>query len=122
MRLTGLLALLLFILIVFFVAPAASIAQTANTIVTAKPSEQSASLHSTDGTALDLARRGLFGSEFERDGVCYTMRTYIMAREDRDSDATRMVRATRCLPAWKLELKTATTPTRQGKDDTPLTR
>ena len=45
-----------------------------------------------------------------------------MAREDKDSDATRMVRATRCLPSWKLEFKTAVTPMHQGKDDTPLTR
>src|ERR1700741_3391047 len=118
MRLTGLLALLLFILIVFFAAPAASFAQTANTLVTAKSSEHPAILQSMDGSALDPVRHGLLGSEFERDGVCYTMRTYIMAREDKNSDATRMVRATRCLPAWKLEFKTAVTPMHQGKDDT----
>jgi hypothetical protein len=45
--------------------------------------------------------------ELERDGVCYTMRTYVMAREERDSDATRLVRYTKCLPAWKLQYKTA---------------
>jgi hypothetical protein len=122
MRLTGLLALLIFILIVFFAAPAASFAQSANTIIAAKPSEHSEMLLSMDGTLVDMGRHGRFASEFERDGVCYTMRTYIMAREDQDSDATRMVRATRCLPAWKLEFKTAVTPMHQGKDDTPLTR
>ena len=122
MRLTGLLALLIFILIVFFAAPAASFAQSANTIIAAKPSAHSEMLLSMDGTLVDMGRHGRFASEFERDGVCYTMRTYIMAREDQDSDATRMVRATRCLPAWKLEFKTAVTPMRQGKDDTPLTR
>jgi hypothetical protein len=78
-------------------------------------------MQAMDGTLADLARRARFGSEFERDGVCYTMRTYVMAREDKDSDATRMVRATRCLPSWKLEFKTAVTPMHQGKDDTPLT-
>jgi hypothetical protein len=122
MRLTGLLALLIFILIVFFAAPAASFAQSANTIIAPKPSEHPEMLLSMDGTLVDRGRHGRFGSEFERDGVCYTMRTYIMAREDQDSDATRMVRATRCLPAWKLEFKTAVTPMHQGKDDTPLTR
>lgn len=122
MRLTGLLALLLFILIVFFAAPAASFAQTASTNLAAASSEQSRALRAMDGTLADLARRAGFGSEFERDGVCYTMRTYVMAREDKDSDATRMVRATRCLPAWKLEFKTAVNPMRQGKDDTPPTR
>jgi hypothetical protein len=122
MRLTGLLALLLFILIVFFAAPAASFAQTTSTIITAKTATLSAALQPNDDTLADLARRARFGSEFERDGVCYTMRTYVMAREDKDSDATRMVRATRCLPAWKLEFKTTITPAHQGKDDTPLTR
>jgi len=122
MRLTGLLALLLFILIVFFAAPAASFAQTATANVASASSEQSRALQAMDGTLADLARRARFGSEFERDGVCYTMRTYVMAREDKDSDATRMVRATRCLPSWKLEFKTAVTPMHQGKDDTPLTR
>lgn len=122
MRLTGLLALLLFILIVFFVASAASFAQTANTIIVTKTATPSPALQSNDNTFADLVPRAHFGSEFERDGVCYTMRTYVMAREDKDSDATRMVRATRCLPSWKLEFKTAITPMHQGKDDTPLTR
>lgn len=121
MRLTGLLALLLFILIVFFAAPAASFAQTTSTIITAKTATLSAASQPNDDTLSDLARRSRFGSEFERDGVCYTMRTYVMAREDKDSDVTRMVRTTRCLPSWKLEFKTAVTPIRQGKDDTPLT-
>jgi hypothetical protein len=121
MRLTGLLALLLFILVLFFAAPAASFAQTASANVTTTSSEQSP-LQAMDGTLADIGRRARFGSEFERDGVCYTMRTYVMAREDKDSDTTRMVRATRCLPAWKLDFKTAVTPRHQGKDDTPLTR
>lgn len=121
MRLTGLLALLLFILIVFFAAPAASFAQTTTTIITTKSATLSAALQPNDDTLADLARRARFGSEFERDGVCYTMRTYVMAREDKDSDVTRMVRATRCLPSWKLEFKTTVTPMHQGKDDTPLT-
>lgn len=122
MRLTGLLALLLFILIVFFVAPAASFSQSSSASIAASAPRQSEILSSMDGSLADVARRARLGSEFERDGVCYTMRTYVMAREDKDSDATRMVRATRCLPSWKLELKTAVTPMRQGKDDTPPTR
>jgi len=122
MRFTGLLALLLFILIVFFAAPAASFGQTANAITTARTATLSAALQPNDDTFADLDRHTRANTEFERDGVCYTMRTYVMAREDKDSDATRMVRATRCLPSWKLEFKTATTPMRQSKDDTPLTR
>ena len=122
MRLAGLLVLLLFILILLFAAPAASFAQTANITVTARTATLSAALQPNDDTLSDLARHARVSSEFERDGVCYTMRTYVMAREDKDSDATHMVRATRCLPAWKLEYKTTVTPMHRDKDDIPLTR
>jgi hypothetical protein len=39
--------------------------------------------------------------------VCYTMRTYIMVREDRDSDVTRRDGYVTCQPAWKFEVRTA---------------
>jgi len=110
MRLTSLLALLLLILILFFASSAASFAQTATPDPSAKPAEKTEISRFTSDTLADLARRARSGSEFERDGVCYTMRTYVVAREDKDSDVTRMVRATRCLPAWKLEFKSAVTP------------
>ncbi len=38
---------------------------------------------------------------------CATMRTYIVAREERGSDATRVVGYARCLPAWRFQLRTA---------------
>lgn len=107
MRLTGLLAVLLFILIVFFAAPAASFAQE-----TSSPHSQS-SFHSKSPEELLKAMRDFDardGLELERDGVCYTLRTYVVARDERDSDSTHMVRATRCLPAWRLQFKTATEP------------
>ena len=50
--------------------------------------------------------------DYERDSVCYTMRTYVMAREDKVSDATRMARYRICLPSWKVDLKTAIAPTK----------
>jgi hypothetical protein len=106
MRLTGLLAVLLFILIVFFAAPAASFAQVA-------PSPEAS--HSKSPDELFKAMRSFDardGLEVERDGVCYTLRTYVMARDERDSDSTHMVRVTRCLPAWRLQFKTATEPVR----------
>lgn len=118
MRLTGLLALLLFILILFFAAPAASYAQTA-TYPAAGMSQKATTSQRLDNTFADLAHRARAGSEFERDGVCYTMRTYVMAREDKDSDATHVVRATRCLPAWRLEFKTAVEPGHRTGDDSP---
>ena len=41
------------------------------------------------------------------DDVCYTMRTYVVARDSKDSDSTHHVRATTCLPGSRLRLKTA---------------
>jgi hypothetical protein len=105
MRITGLLVLLLFFLIVF-AAPAASYAQTAATNVAAAASDDAST--TLDRALRELARRD--GTQIERDGVCYTMRTYVMAREEKDSDVTRMVRMTRCMPANKLEFKSAVQP------------
>ena len=109
MRLTGLLAILLFLLIVFFAAPAASFAQTAG----------NAGRHpAVSDKSLDELLDGLKSSadqdvwELERDGVCYTMRTYVVAREERDSDTTRVVRETRCLRGSRVQFKTATEPER----------
>lgn len=131
MRLTGLLALLLFFLIVFFAAPAASNAQTvqapAATMNSNGPSTENVPPSgpfrvATDSPTIDrplVLRQPLMDHggdmvlrDYERDGVCYTMRTYVMAREDRDSDATRMARYRKCLPSWKVDLKTATAPMR----------
>ena len=39
--------------------------------------------------------------------LCYTMRAYIMVREDRDSDVTRRDGYVTCHPAWKFEVRTA---------------
>ena len=41
----------------------------------------------------------------ERDNVCYTMRSYIVARENRDSDSTKLVGYSTCQPSSKYELK-----------------
>jgi hypothetical protein len=106
MRITGLLVLLLFFLIIF-AAPAASYAQTAATNVAAAGASDDAST-TFDRALRELARRD--GTQIERDGVCYTMRTYVMAREEKDSDVTRPVRVTRCLPSSKLEFKSAIQP------------
>jgi hypothetical protein len=115
MRITGLLALLLFLLIVFAV-PAASYAQTPSTDA-AQPAANSATTTDFTRALRDFTRGD--GTQLERDGVCYTMRTYVMAREDKDSDVTRMVRTTRCLPASKLEFKTAVQPVRDAEDARP---
>jgi len=102
MRITGLLVVLLFILIFFFAAPAASYAQTA----TADKADASPSV-TFDRTLRDFLRGD---GTLERDGVCYTMRTYKVARDDKDSDVTHPVRVTRCMPSSRMELKSAVAP------------
>jgi hypothetical protein len=37
--------------------------------------------------------------------VCYTMRSYIVAREDRDSDSTRLVGYSTCQPSSNYEMR-----------------
>jgi hypothetical protein len=127
MRLTGLLAVLLFFLIVFFAAPAASYAQTPAPAADSKTEvmqgdnvrieRQLVGNAAPEGDrpivmAQPLLEHGgdMVFRDYSRDGTCYTMRTYVMAREDKDSDTTRMVRYQKCLPSWKLDLKTAIAP------------
>jgi len=111
MRITGLLAFLLLVLILFFAAPAASYAQSA-TSANAAPS--AADRADFDPTVRNFMRGD--GAQLERDGVCYTMRTYKVVREEKDSDVTYPVRVTRCLPATKLEFKSAVAPVRSEDD------
>lgn len=133
MRLTGLLALLLFVLIVFFAAPAASYAQTSSTTVIEiqkADSSHAVSPHKPKGDIGQLSDYPLVASqplvEHEGDLVmqlpsgdpsqettlgddysCFTMRSYIMARDDKDSDATHLVRKVKCTPARKFSVKSA---------------
>jgi len=134
MRLTGLLALLLFVLIVFFAAPAASFAQTSNptamkpespdannlAILSNKPQVDRGQLsehplvasqplveHNGDMVlrepSRDLSPEASLGDDFS----CFTMRSYIMARDDKTSDATHLVRQVKCTPARKFSVKSA---------------
>jgi hypothetical protein len=102
MRLTGLLAILLFLAIVFFAAPAASYGQTADSVAPA--ATISPEISKRIEMSPRLTRRTF--SEERRDGVCYTMRTYIVARESRDSDVTVPKSYQECLPEWKLQMRT----------------
>jgi hypothetical protein len=108
MRLTGLLAVLLFIVIVFFAAPAASYAQAPAD--QDRPVFHDKSADESLQAMRDFAARS--GWELERDGVCYTLRTYVMARDEKDSDSTHAVRVTRCLPGNRIQFKTAVAPER----------
>ena len=131
MRLTGLLGLLLFFLILFFAAPAASYAQTAKL-----PAAKTASADSKQpvdscdqpqmkrvdrlSRSCQVDRQLILGQPLvshdgdlvlrespENDGLCYTMRTYRMAREDKTSDVTHLVRQAKCTSARMFGFKTA---------------
>lgn len=115
MRITGLLVILLLILILFFVAPAASYAQTAPSV---KPAVSSDGKEAPARPFQNFLRGD--GTQLEMDGICFTMRTYVVARDDKDSDVTRPVRVTRCLPATKLEFKSAVAPVRSEDEGREL--
>jgi hypothetical protein len=53
----------------------------------------------------DLRTLGSIHIEEKRDSVCYTMRSYIVARENRDSDSTKLVGYSICQPSSKYELR-----------------
>jgi hypothetical protein len=126
MRLIGLLALLLFV-IVFFAAPAASYAQTAGSpaavpdnpkadsgsTVPDQPSPEPVAPSSTDRALYarqPLMEHGgdlVFRETEENDGLCYSLRTYVMARDDKSSDATHLARKIKCTPARKFGIKSA---------------
>jgi|SRR5215469_9998032 len=130
MRLTGLLALLLFVLIVFFAAPAASYAQTANPpAVKLNNTESNAPAMVVDKlrSARDgvkeyplvpvqpllehngdlVLRESLQDSQLADDFTCLKLRTYIVARDDKTSDVTHPVRKVNCTPARKFSVKSA---------------
>jgi hypothetical protein len=129
MRLTGLLALLLFVVIVFFAAPAASYAQTASAAavksdntdfnspailpekwqptnrVNEHPLVASQPLIEHNGDL--VLRESLPDSRLTDDFTCLKLRTYIVARDDKTSDATHLVRKVNCTPARKFAVKSA---------------
>ena len=53
----------------------------------------------------DPRNLGSIHIEEKRDSVCYTMRSYIVARENRDSDSTKLVGYSTCQPSSRYELR-----------------
>jgi len=131
MRLTGLLSILLFLAIVFFAAPAASHAQAANDRAVkadqdaSNPGSNPAEAAKPDSISpVEQRERPIVllqpllehggdlvlredSNNLDNDGLCYSMRTYIMAREDKTSDVTHLVRKVKCTPARKFQFKSA---------------
>ena len=62
--------------------------------------------------AFELADRSQFSDNtwwirpnVPQSSICYTMRTYLVSREERGSDSTRVTGMTTCLPSAKLRLR-----------------
>lgn len=123
MRLTTL--LLLIIAVLLLTAPAASFAQNvappkSNMLFTG----DDAAILRDDGSSPQL-------SEYARDlrkfdtgdshDTCLTMRTYVVARENRNSDVTHRVRYYECVPAWKFDIRT-TDLKQRSPEQTPETK
>jgi hypothetical protein len=109
MRLTTL--LLLLITLMLLTAPAASFAQIVSPSKSNAPfTGDSAAILRADGSNPSMSddRRGLRNFDSGDSHVsCLTMRTYVVARENRDSDVTHTVRYYECVPAWKFDLRTS---------------
>jgi hypothetical protein len=62
-----------------------------------------------DGLTLDTSSDA-YNRHFNRDShpdtYCFKMRSYLMQRDNRDSDSTRLVGYTTCHPASRIQLKT----------------
>ena len=62
-----------------------------------------------DGFTLEAspdAYRRHHNRDSQPDTYCFKMRSYLMARDSRDSDSTRLVGYTTCHPAARIQLKT----------------
>jgi len=112
MRIPGILLALLFGLASQGAAPASDQSQTAPG--SSAPSVKSALLNSPfrkfhpaneRRRDFDLRKLGSIHIEDGRDNVCYTIRSYIVARENRDSDSTKLVGYSTCQPSSKYELR-----------------
>jgi hypothetical protein len=110
MRIPGLLILLVLAIILPGMAADEPQSSTSSaTLVSTNPDVPDAQNFAavTGGVKSELSRRGNGPTETFNDAICATMRTYVMARERRGSDVTRMVGYSRCQPAWKFQLRTA---------------
>ncbi len=61
------------------------------------------SANTTQLPAFDLARDG----QLPVDVTCFTIRSYVMARDQKGSDATHLVRYSTCQPSGRYRLRTA---------------
>jgi hypothetical protein len=97
MRLLGILPALLFGLASLGAAPASDSTAEADPVSNFHPA--------MERHHFDLHNLGSIHIVEERDNVCYTMRSYIVARENRDSDSTKLVGYSTCQPSSKYELR-----------------
>jgi hypothetical protein len=99
------------IVFILLAAPAASMAQTSSAPKSLLPSAgDSAAILRPDGS--NLATLSETSSKWKfyamnSQPVCYTMRTYVVARDTPGSDSTHAAGYQECLPSWKLDMRTS---------------
>ena len=120
MRLSTL--LLLTVAVLLLTAPAASFAQSVpapkfNTPFTG----DDAAILRADGSNLPMSGDSHEIRTFDTGDshvTCLTMRTYVVARENRNSDVTHHVRYYECVPAWKFDMR-KTDQKQRSPEETP---
>jgi len=73
---------------------------------TAPANSAETSVRTDRSTRDDLLRQLTSGRQFLDDTMCYTMRTYVVARDGKHSDSVHPVGYSTCQPAGKYRLRT----------------
>jgi hypothetical protein len=109
MRITTL--LLPIVALILLTAPAAGFAQAAGSPKSvAAFAGDSAAILRPDGSSPTPAEHSPSSwklNAMNSQPVCYTMRTYVVARDTPGSDATHVASYHDCLPSWKLDMRTS---------------
>lgn len=97
--------------VLFLTTPPASFAQTTSALRAASPfsGDQGAVLR-PDGAPSALVESNSSWPKLDpmdSQPVCYTIRTYVVARDTPGSDSTHVAGYHECLPSWKLEMRTS---------------
>jgi len=61
----------------------------------------------TNTTDIALPANGVFIAQPASENTCYALNTFVMARESKNSDATRLVAHRTCTPANRFQMKSA---------------
>ncbi len=99
---------LLLAMFLVLVAGRTAASQDSNPQDAAKPTPKSDYIrHWTNSTETALPGDGVLVEQSTSENTCYALHTFVMARESRHSDATRLVAHRTCTPANRFQMKSA---------------